>query len=314
MESISEILVQQSVTNIAQSLRSASDLRDWLAKPNYFVDAQISSTQFNLRVQDWDKFASALLFDMNRFAIAAVESMDGIQREPRQPRHAAWMVVRAYYAAFYSAHAILRLFGRSCTQLDQREVNEIWKIADALGFAGNTTSIQNGLYLATSAPPVVSFAKLNKKSHGDTWISFYGLVQELRAGVHGATALTADKLKTEVFLDVLMAVLCRSGHNDGSWLSYVRNQTNYRFSYDTWFPYKKDIDLEFLENSSSRWSQANFFLTGQQGLTDKHAFFYACFDMVTLCFYLTNEFVNRSGCTSRRLNTGFLKLCKLLSA
>jgi hypothetical protein len=43
-----------------------------------------------------------------------------------------WCLIKLYYAAFYSGHALIRLFGESCTYLDGSHVGKINALGSAL--------------------------------------------------------------------------------------------------------------------------------------------------------------------------------------
>ena len=49
------------------------------------------------------------------------------------PKSTGWILIRAYYAAFFAAHSLLRMFGISCIQLDAQQITAISRVAHALG-------------------------------------------------------------------------------------------------------------------------------------------------------------------------------------
>jgi len=61
----------------------------------------------------------------------------GITAVGNLPKSTAWILIRAYYAAFFAAHSILRMFGNLCIQLESPETFALDHVAQSF--------VQNGL-------------------------------------------------------------------------------------------------------------------------------------------------------------------------
>src|SRR5207249_1610921 len=121
-------------------------LGDWFRGKRYecydlLMPASVGATyadRFTLSVADDRALLSAFAFDCNRMALAAFESMTCILRVEALPRTTAWLLLKAYYAGFFAAHAILRILGLSCSYLEG-------EIPTAIGTVIDAYSMTNGL-------------------------------------------------------------------------------------------------------------------------------------------------------------------------
>ena len=57
-------------------------------------------------------------FDCPKFASAALRAFATLSTEFQERDAVPWALVKAYYAAFYGAHAIMRLLGMTCSRVD----------------------------------------------------------------------------------------------------------------------------------------------------------------------------------------------------
>ena len=110
MRDIAQVLVQIVPSNMyREATHVEHDIRGWIATQNFSISTDIGPGNFELDVNDWSQIDRALGIESNRFGVGVIESVDGIRRDPNLPRSLAWQIVRAYYSAFYAAHALLRL-------------------------------------------------------------------------------------------------------------------------------------------------------------------------------------------------------------
>ncbi|MGZ0173818.1 MAG: hypothetical protein ACKVHE_30265 [Planctomycetales bacterium] len=267
-------------------------------------------------MHDWDLLCAALRNEVNRFTVGAIESLGGLQREVGRPHHLAWPAVRAYYGAFYAAHAILRLFGRALSQLEAVHANIVWKNADALQLTAGATSVDSGYYSATTsfAESTIHFRK-RKNSHQDLWGAFAELMTSLKGEIPSATGLSDHKLKTLTFTGQLLDILKKDNRGlKGDWLSSVRNRINYRFEFGAWYPYagRKERNMAVFETRAGRWMQSDYYTTSSGYRSEAEMFFTACCDIVTLCVHLVEAFIGRSQSVAPPLKRGVVKLMNLM--
>ena len=182
---------------------------------------------------------SAFAFDSSRMCCAALESMLAISQVEELPRSTAWTIIQVYYAAFFAAHGLLRMFGIMCLQMDAVSMSAFDKIASAFScLPGN--GFEKGFYICSydATNKTINFKKssaVKKGSHEVLWEVFATKIRDM-----------ADKLlrRSQIYMPAAMKLteleenLRDYGLSDGSWLSHVRNLVNYRHEYGTWFPYK----------------------------------------------------------------------------
>lgn len=217
---------------------TTGDIRAWLANQNYFLDVDLQPSTFALRPSDSSELTQALANDINRLSTAAFESAAGVGVDSILPRSLAWGSIRTYYASFFAAHGLMRLFGTACTQLDAEHVDAVHNTATAFGRAGAVASLEAGFYVAEidASFARITFRKL-KDSHRDTWSTLLTVIDELIAAIPGTTALGAHKLEAVSLLSALRDGLTRANCVRGNWLSLTRNSINYRLSHHAWYPY-----------------------------------------------------------------------------
>lgn len=221
--------------------RSAS-IRSWINNGEYQVYSTLQQDQALLNFQTIDPVARAFAGDISRMSVAAFESIEGIAPSARLPKSSAWMLVRSYYAAFFAAHCLLRIFGRSCTQLDNSSVNAIHEIADLFGERGDA-NLHKGLYrvLVDSVASTVQLERISSAeggSHIVLWAEFSSLLSTLSETVLVSTPTRAGQLVSAKLIELRTAMLGFSAASN-SWLSFVRNRINYQLEFGAWFPYRE---------------------------------------------------------------------------
>jgi len=212
---------------------TTDDFKAFLASQRYIPSAIGDSLLLRPYVED--ELVSALSGDCSKFSRAACETIAGLCTEPKAPKNAAWFVVRSYYAAFYSAHAFLRLFGRTCTNIDGAELA---KLKEALSAIGQPIPSKGFYRVVISADRErLDFTKL-KNAHEDTWATVYEVLGDLReAAARVPAPKTSRDSAVQLLSDLRGTLSCDGKFEKGSYLSYFRNQVQYRFAEKTWYPY-----------------------------------------------------------------------------
>jgi hypothetical protein len=209
------------------------DFKAFVSSQRYYVESVGDAVK--LRPHIADELKAACAGDCSKFACAAIESLSGIVADAKSPRNAAWFVVRAYYAAFYSAHALLRMFGVLCSNIDGPELLRLKEAAKVTG----QEFPKRGFFRVEISKDmsVLTFDPL-KNSHEDTWATVVGVLNDLRSGAVTAAAPKASRDAAVEFLSEHIARLTDSQkYKTGNFLSYTRNQVQYRFALQTWHPY-----------------------------------------------------------------------------
>lgn len=246
---------------------SQADMKAWMASSNYLMANSLVKTStrggnditntFELKTNDTDALYIAMANDSNRFAQAAIESMWLINKDVRLPKSAGWTTVKMYYAAFYAAHSILRMFGRGCTQYEKAHIDKVLEIAVATGEDNNVKSIENGFYLSKTDKNTKNthYTKL-KDSHADTWSSFAYLLDDILSGIpDNTTGLGTHKDSAFNLVSNLKSALVRPDAYRGNWLSQVRNKVHYQHTNGAWFPYVASTHNPVDISRNTRWVQ-----------------------------------------------------------
>jgi hypothetical protein len=234
---------------------TAIDVKAWIANQGYYIDVDLLKNEFTLRASNPSELARALANDLNRMAIAAFESAAGVRPDQVLPRSMAWGAIRAYYASFFAAHTFMRMFGASCSQLENDHVNKIFQSAQMFGKTGGLTSVEAGFYSINIDRNFssVKFRKL-KDSHKDTWAELLATIENLEAAIPSATAISQHKIDASALLTDLKSGISSANSVHGNWLSTIRNSINYRHTHGVWFPYSVKAERgELLDAASRNW-------------------------------------------------------------
>jgi hypothetical protein len=220
----------------------ARDLRDWLVEGTYSFQSAPKSKQYDIFVPDSGGLLEAYAFDANRMSCAAFESIVSIASIPTMRRSLAWLAIKSYYAAFYSAHAFIRLQGVSCTQLTNRETSQLASVAQAYGY-GAAVNISSGFYSMFYDPNGKSLSFMNTGadgggSHEILWFEFDKGLARLQAAIAASSFLFSEKTVLISKLTLVRKILCTAGCRRANWLSKVRNEITYRQSMGVWFPHR----------------------------------------------------------------------------
>jgi hypothetical protein len=318
MSAISKVLVQQSQLEIFSCTRKTCvDLKGWVANQGYFVDSDLESNRFILRAADTNYLRAAYANDCNRMAMAAIESAAGIHIDPAMKKSGAWGIIRAYYAAFFAAHSIMRMFGISCSQLEQPHVDKIYELAKLVGKVGSINKLEKGFYSIETDKNTtnVSFFKY-KDSHRDTWARFLALLEFLKKQSSNVSALSKYRIEAIDILTSIKRGITRSHCGDkGNWLSFIRNSVNYQQSHGVWFPYeRKPIAPLYLGKMANEWTRKPEDLKSNLSNSDIETFFEVVLMVLSLFRELLIGCFDKVGLQNSVFTNGSLRLLNNLHA
>lgn len=319
---ISEIKIihQLSVNGIFEVTDSTeSDLKAWIANGHYLVSKPLiastknRTTEFELAFNKNEILYASLANDCNRFAQAAIESMWSVGCVSKLPKSTCWAAIQMYYSAFFAAHALLRVYGRACSQLAGDHVAKVLEIASATQLDGGVVSIEDGFYSSLIVGNQIAFSKL-KDTHADTWLSFSELLRWLSLNIINTQGLSSNKLKAIDLVDKIKKVLHKSGANKGNWLSQIRNKINYNHAHGTWHPYKNSLHDKTMVLRNKEWfnSVDSFDLDiNNEDIILLHNVSNA---ILSLMYHLLNYGYERSGKKSLPLRNGTFRLINQLQS
>jgi hypothetical protein len=232
-------------------------IRAWIRNGTYQIYQPLETDGAVLSFTEASEIVEAYAGDCSRMSIAAFESIEGIHPSPRLPRSMAWMLVRSYYAAFFAAHAVLRVFGRSCTQLDGNSLSSIHEVADLFG-QRNGKTLPKSIYSvrANADEGTVQLRRLTSSdggSHAAVWSELSDLLSELSEKIlSGGGARATTQVVSAKLIEIRAATLGFT--QTTGWLSSMRNRVNYQLEFGAWFPYRERLPYyDLLFGILDRW-------------------------------------------------------------
>jgi len=268
-------------------------LGDWFTSGGYQITQPTKTDAFVVDVPGSEviQLVAAFAADINRLSTAAFETAVLVNRSTPFPRSTAWLLINTYYAGFFSAHAILRILGLSCSQLGAAQVNRINAVANLFGATG--APVTKGLYQC-AFDPVKSTLSCKKIELGGIHESFWSVCHQRLVSLSNETLLVSNlpveaKQLISAKLTDLAAVLASDGSPRGNWLSQIRNRVTYNHQLGVWYPYsgpKKAADDLFRQ--SSMWMKNPLTLSFQSKIPLTR-FQEACLFLVAFCRVVTED-------------------------
>lgn len=286
--------------------KSQGSLKEWLRMGRFTFLRPMDEQSFEIIDYKPQKKSSvwalgALASDINRFSSAAFESIDIQEVDLTFKKSLGWNLIRSYYAAFFGAHALLRVFGQSVSQLDREILSEIEKIADLYGVRPvdpndqlKKITLKNGMYLITiidnGAHYIVKGQRLDSKNGGThelMWSAFNNLLGELQTALlsGNASGITSDLIDASDSIKNIRLAITGAGYNKGNWLSNMRNRINYNHSFDVWYPFgNSDSYYQGLSKYFDFDWDNELKINGiKSPTTDLQGFTETCGEVVSLC-------------------------------
>lgn len=297
--------------------KTSIDVKGWVANQNYLVEAGMTPTSFTLATHDYDGLRAALANDCNRMSMAAIESICGVQADTLFPKSSAWATIRSYYAAFFAAHALLRVFGYSYSQLEPEHTRKIFEMAKMLNVQGEHNKIESGFY---SIQIDKSFTRLvfekKKDSHKDMWRGFLELIDKLTSDIGSTAAISIHKIQAH---DLLMAarrgVTKDSSRFMGNWLSELRNQVNYQHLHGAWFPYEGGVtSRHIIDTATSCWRNSSGTFNTASKIKDMELFFESISLILSLLREMLSICIERTGDKDSVFQNGALRMMRTVGA
>lgn len=316
MAEFADLLRRQWLPGLAEveARKSLSDVRGWIVGRNFQVYQPVRYPAV-LAFSDRRPLCEAFAGEIVRMSMASCESVASIAPVSRLPRTRAWAVVQWYYAAFYAAHALLRMFGTGLIQLERGHVNEIRRIALAFG---EPCDVEGGFHSVrvNGATLVLDKMTANGGSHEFLWSVFDRFLAGTSSSLLAAGGSSSDVQTLALRLDDLRAVLNLPPATAGSWLSYIRNRVNYRHELGVWYPHGEETveRSAILDTAVGSAVLADDVLLPPAGRAPAlQSFLSACRFIVALCEDSAAEMSYRS--TARRSfhQNGILRLRNMLA-
>jgi len=214
------------------------DIRNYLTTGEYAPLDPFLPKSIALYYSDLSVVNRSYASEVNRFSAASFESIQGIGPDNKLTKSLSWSLIRLYYAAFFAAHALIRLHGRSLTQVDTASCVRVNNLAKAYSTL-NSEPLTNGLQRISikRTPNLIELAKVGEKPHEALWLNFGEVFKPVAQRVL-KSATTTEIQEFAVKLMDLLRILSDEGRMPNyNWLSFMRNSINYRQSHSVWHPY-----------------------------------------------------------------------------
>lgn len=276
------------------------DFKKWISSGNYIVRNIPTSKIIEIEINNEYAFHHMLAFDGCRMACASFETMENIQTVKSLPKSFGWIAIKSYYAAFFSAHSILRCFGYTCSQLERGHITLLNSYGQALGITGMIRP-EAGFFAGKYNPSTrMHTIKKMRNTHEDTWRTLVKCLRAISNDILNVSGLTPHKQQVSADLDDIIFRL--TDHDrliHGSYLSQYRNAVNYRHEHDAWHPYgKHGIKAEKIISVLTKWQEESLTPPVWKESHDSYNFFLTCRDIVNLNYQIIQLILNNSVNTS----------------
>lgn len=288
-------------------------LKVWLSDGNYYINN--APPGLSLYCLDSDDLKKCLSLDAFRFSSHAAQTVHEMEKTTAYNKLTSWRVIQAYYAAYFSAHAVLRFFGKSFSHLERGHVDFL--SGRCKSEAGYTPSLPSAYYLIESNPKThdVSFSRYGE-SHKDLWKCFLDLITHLEQQILTLRASQGRLHELSAHFFYLRESLTNRGQlSAGNWLSSVRNEVNYKSLEGVWFPFSKATpSFENLLGKVRGWRVGDVDLVRPDlEKSELERFFATAFLVVDFGISLSLDYRRLTGREGRR-SRGFSRLVKLTAA
>jgi hypothetical protein len=294
-------------------------LSGWFCDEEFRIYKTPEENRFTLEIVDPALLLSAFAADINRPALASFETMTEITRNALLPKSAGWMIIKSYYAAYFAAHAILRMLGTSLFQVSRREIDAVRKVADI--FSSECRLTRSGYFVCHFDPLTEKLTCVRQEgskgaNHESFWILFATRMKTLAEEIlKSKTGSVANNQVASTKLMELCESLCRSPCPGGNWLSHIRNEVNYKQRMGVWYPYKetKNYYNRLFDGRQSWETDAGDIDLRSDADHHLKIFQHACSFLVSLCRELVLDMESR--CPSGKSfhffgSVGFINLSK----
>lgn len=218
-------------------------LNVWLRSANYvpnIVAGKLVASSF-----DMDELLASWGHDAARLLVAGRESIRAIGRADNRPRSTAWPLIKAYYAAFYYAHVVLRLTRTSLTYTPTTSLLKLDQLVDVYGLVSPFRLRTNQYIFAYSeVPPELQIEQKagGEGTHENTWKQLENLVNNCR--LQSINAPNADVAEIDRVLGILSSAIYMT-EQPGKMLSTVRNEIQYTQLHGVWPPYGSTLRADY---------------------------------------------------------------------
>jgi hypothetical protein len=243
----------------------------------------------------------ALAADCCRLSGASFQTICLASAEITQRDSLAWGLVKLYYSAFYAGHTLIRLFGEGCSFFDRTHVERLTEIGDAFG-RERQFSIDSGLYRCVLDPTSTTL-KCTRARGGGAHEAFWGIFgTRIRSIADSVLSGSLSQIESQAVFSQLDSFIDIIRRKTGyGWLSFLRNDVQYRQQYGVWFPGNINVgDRRILSRLATEWQRDPMLIDlGVRRVGLLGEFVSSCVFVVALCHTMLTRLADRSSAGQR---------------
>ncbi len=285
------------------------DVKAWILREGYYVKAPAQQRAVEIFESTAGELGGAFRRDYSLVSSSSVESFVEMRRRLRSDCALAWALIKAYYSAYFSAHAIMRLHGSASIWADQSHVASVGRVVDLwIGAIGEPP--QRGAWIVSGVDGLAGLeirgvGSSAGGSHENFWSVFCEFLKQLEQRVVTSGSLIPASVTKSIILLQSLRFYLESGE-----IVRTRHEVNYRRGYGVWFPFDGAIyDDRFSERLQARLVSADYEIPedfSRLGNLDRAAA--ACRGLVALNVELLKAMQERYPDTTKDLRIGALRL------
>ncbi len=221
-------------------------LREWINNGTYAVSSSTRPNQIILENISSREVIECFGSDINRFSVAAHESLCNVRQYQDLPKSTAWPLVMLYYSTLFYSHALLRVLGVSPSFFETSELLKLRNTANVYGVA-EASKFKSGLYTleadVSNNAIIMTYENNSGGSHEHMWKRLGVVLSESKLIISNSLLETKIQKALENEINTIIAAVSGAGANAHQ-LSAMRNSIQYRQKYGVWFPYKSALTVQ----------------------------------------------------------------------
>lgn len=214
-------------------------MRTWLEDGSFFIEVDGPAQVIYLKGASLSEIGPFLSWDYERFALSSLESYIYCNIGTARPKALNWPLLKAYYSAFFAAHALMRATGRGVIRLEAKHAKQLSELASLFAADIHVTAgtFEFQLHQSDDHLQSVALKRLPDTggAHEQSWRRFFIFLSELSEEVASNNEPESTTIVAEI--SDIKTLLASNGLSGGTWLSLIRNQINYQHQFGVWFPY-----------------------------------------------------------------------------
>lgn len=233
-------LLRRAAPSIGAAKPREDGVRGWLVQGSFYIDDVPVDRRLTLKSVVASEFVSFLAWDYQRFAFSSFESLAACKPDVARPRALGWPLLKAYYAGFFGAHALLRAIGCSVVRIESAQAKHLTTLGQT--YTDPSFRFLTGTYTAILTRQAdgswnVLLSPIDED--GGAHFSFWKVFAQFLGDFVDEVVKDEEPNALEIVAQAmeLKSLLTAKGGSTGAWLSDIRNLINYQHKFGVWFPF-----------------------------------------------------------------------------